>query len=164
VGQGADLDCEKTRISSYLLRLGKPGPGLPLSLCAGYANCADRIFVVPPPLMVASCPFANDRLLQKGAASQKRIDFRLQKSGSIAFLNEYRKPNPVQEGFLHHFAEQKTVQDRSVHHFSEQRMMKDRFFGIFWHGNSFKIAPSTIFRSQKSLKEASRMFLGNEKS
>jgi hypothetical protein len=125
-----------------------------VSLCEGYANRADRIFIVPPPRIVASCPFANELLLQQGAASQKRIDFRLQKSGSKAFLNQCCKPNPVQEGFLRHLAEQKTVQDHSVHHFAEQKMMKDRFFNIFWHANSFKKPSSTIFRSRESLKKA----------
>jgi hypothetical protein len=145
---------QSATVSAYLLRHGKPGSGLPVSLCAGYANHADRIFIVPPPLMVAPCPVANDRLAQQGAATQKRIDFRLQKTVSEAFLNEFCKPNSVQEGFLRHFAEQKILQDGSVHHFSEQKMMKDRFANIFRNANSFKIATSTIFRSRKWLTKA----------
>jgi hypothetical protein len=141
-------------ISAYLLRLGKPGSGLPVSLCAGYSNRADRIFVVPLPRNLASCPVVNERLLQKGAASQKRIDFRLQKIGSIAFLNQFCKPNPVQEGFLHHFGEPKTIQDRSVHHFAEPKMMKDRFAGNFWNANSFKKPSLIIFRNRKPFKKA----------
>jgi hypothetical protein len=102
--------------------------------------------------MVASCPVANERLHQQGAASQKRIDFRRQKIGSKAFLNQFCKPNPVQEGFLRHLAEQKILQVRSVRHLAEQKILKDRFFGSFWNANSFKIASLTIFRSRESLK------------
>ena len=135
-------------VSSYLLRLGKPGSGLPVSLCAGYANRADCIFDLPPPRMVPSCPVANECLPNKEAASQKCIDFRLQKIGSKAFLNQFCKPNPVQEGFLRHFSEQKAIQVRSVHHFSEQKMMKDRFAGSLWNANSFKIASSPVFEAE----------------
>jgi hypothetical protein len=118
-------------VSAYLLRLGKPGSGLPLSLCAVYDNRADRFFIVLPPRIVASCPFLNDRLAQKGAVSQKRIGLRLQKTGSKAFLNQFCKPNPVQEGFLRHFAERKILQVRSVHHFSEQKLLQVRYFNHF---------------------------------
>jgi hypothetical protein len=92
-----------------------------VSLCAGYANRADGIFVVPPPHMVASCPVATELLLHQEAVTPKRIDFRLQKTGSKAFLNEFCKPNPIQEGFLRHFAEQKTIQDPLGRHFWNQK-------------------------------------------
>jgi hypothetical protein len=147
-------------VSAYLLRLGKLGFGLSVSLCAGQSNRADRIFSVPRLRIVASCPFWNHRLAQKGAVSQKRIDFRLQKTGSKAFLNQFCKPNPVQEGFLRHFAEQKILQVRSVHHFSEQKLLQDRYFNHFSEPKIVKEGLVHRFRERKIMKEGFRRHFG----
>jgi hypothetical protein len=147
-------------VSAYLLRLGKPGSGLPVSLCAGQANHADRIFIVLRFRIVASSPFTNECLLQQGAALQKCIDFLLQKIGSKAFLNQFCKPNPVQEGFLRHFSEQKLLQVRCFNHLSERKLLQVRYFNHFSEPKIVKEGLVHRFRERKIMKEGFRRHFG----
>jgi len=146
---------------------------LPVTLFGSLGH-HDRIFIVPQPRMIASCPVANDLLPQQRAASQKRIDFRLQKIGSKAFLNHFCKPNSVQEGFLHHFAETKNLSsslsapfcgtkndERSLlQDFLARELFQDRHFNHFSKPKTVKEGFLNRFREQKIMKEGLGRHLG----
>ena len=90
---------------------------------------------------------------QNPAASQNRIDLRLQKTGSTAWLNEFCKPNPVQEGYLRHFAEQKIIQPRWLRHFSEQNMMQADYLNHFLERDLVEAGCLNHFSEPRIVKE-----------